>query len=229
MQLAVSLFRLPSLPYGYAALEPSIDARTMMLHHDKHHASYVEQLNTALQTFPELHGRSPAWLLLNLIKVPEPIRALVRHIAGGYVNHSLFWHAMSPTGGGEPIGALRQAIVRDFGSVQRLKTQFAVAGQQQFASGWVWLVRTQGEGGRLKVLSTAGHENPASHGYYPLLVNDVWEHAYYLTHQNRRAEYLERWWAVANWAEAARRYDAADQSAQHAWEDEGGRVYVAPT
>ena len=223
------LFCLPPLPYDHAALEPSIDARTMMLHHDQHHASYVEQLNTALQKFPELHGRSATWLLLNLIRVPEPVRAVVRHSAGGHVNHSLFWQAMAPSGGGEPSGALRRAVVRDFGSVQRLKTLFVLAGQEQFASGWVWLVKTQGEDGRLKVLRTAGHENPLSLGHTPLLVNDVWEHAYYLMHQNRRAEYLERWWSVANWSEAGRRYDACDQSAQHNWEDEGGRVYVAAT
>lgn len=223
----MSLFQLPPLPYDYAALEPAIDARTMVLHHDQHHGAYVEQLNTALEKFSGLHGHSATWLLSNLTKVPEPIRAAVRHSAGGHVNHSLFWRAMSP-GAEEPSGALKKAIVRDFGSVQRLKSLFEVAGHKQFASGWVWLVRNEMDG-KLKVITTAGHENPLLNGDYPLLLNDVWEHAYYLRHQNRRAEYLEGWWAVTNWKEAARRYDACERSTPASWEDEGGRLYVATT
>ena len=158
---------LPPLPYGHAALEPTIDARTMMLHHDKHHASYVEKLNAALENFPELQGRTATWLLLNLIKVPKEIRTTVRQNAGGHVNHSLLWRAMSPTGGDAPAGALADAIVRDFGSVEQLKARFAEAGQERFGSGWVWLARTQPEGGRLQVLSTFGHENPDAAGSLP--------------------------------------------------------------
>jgi Fe-Mn family superoxide dismutase len=217
---------LPPLPYEYAALEPSIDARTMMLHHDKHHASYVEKLNAALEKFPELQERTAIWLLLNLSKVPKEIRTAVRHNAGGHVNHSLFWKAMSPNGGDAPHGPLADAIVRDFGSIEQLKARFAEAGQQRFGSGWVWLARTQLEGGRLQVFSTFGHENPLLQDHYPILVNDVWEHAYYLKYENRRADYLRDWWAVANWEEAAQRYEGSD-SARDDWETEGGRLLVA--
>lgn len=218
---------LPALPYEYAALEPTIDARTMMLHHDKHHASYVEKLNAALETFPELQERTAMWLLLNLIKVPKEIRTAVRHNAGGHVNHSLFWRAMSPNGGDAPVGPLADAIVRDFGSVEQLKARFVEAGEQRFGSGWVWLARTQLEGGELQVFSTFGHENPLLQGHYPILVNDVWEHAYYLKYENRRADYLSAWWAVVNWEEAARRYEESDDSARDHWEVEGGRLLVA--
>jgi Fe-Mn family superoxide dismutase len=218
---------LPSLPYEYAALEPTIDARTMMLHHDKHHASYVEKLNAALEKYPELQERTAIWLLLNLIKVPKEIRTVVRQNAGGHVNHSLFWRAMSPNGSGAPAGPLADAIARDFGGVEQLKARFAEAGQQRFGSGWVWLARTQLDGGNLQVFTTYGHENPLLQGHYPILLNDVWEHAYYLQHQDRRADYLKGWWAVANWEEAARRYEHADHSAQGDWKSEGGRLLVA--
>lgn len=218
---------VPPLPYGYAALEPSIDARTMLLHHGRHHASYVEKLNAALEKFPDLQRRTAIWLLLNLIKVPKEIRTTVRQNAGGHVNHSLLWRAMSPTGADAPAGALADAIVRAFGSVERLKTRFAEAGQERFGSGWVWLVRTQPAGGRLQVLSTFGHENPMLQGHYPILVNDVWEHAYYLKYEHRRADYLESWWAVANWEEAARRYEDLDHAAGDSWEAEGGQLLVA--
>jgi Fe-Mn family superoxide dismutase len=205
---------LPPLPCEYAALEPSIDARTMMLHHDKHHASYVEKLNAALENFPELRERTAMWLLLNLIKVPKEIRTVVRHNAGGHVNHSLFWRAMSPNGDDAPAGPLADAIVRDFGSFEQLKARFAEAGEQRFGSGWVWLARAQLNGGRLQVYSTFGHENPLLQGHYPILLNDVWEHAYYLKYENRRADYLESWWAVANWEEAAQRYEGSELSTQ---------------
>lgn len=217
---------LPPLPYGYAALEPTIDARTMMLHHDKHHASYVEKLNAALEKFPELQGRTAIWLLLNLSKVPKEIRTTVRQNAGGHVNHSLLWRAMSPTGADAPAGALADAIVRDFGGVEQLKTRFAEVGQERFGSGWVWLARTQLGGGRLQVLSTFGHENPMLQGHHPILVNDVWEHAYYLKYENRRADYLESWWAVANWEEAARRYEGLDHAPADSWEAEGGQLLL---
>jgi superoxide dismutase, Fe-Mn family len=212
---------LPALPYAYAALEPTIDARTMMLHHDKHHASYVDKLNEALEKFPELQGRSAIWLLLNLIKVPKEIRTAVRHNAGGHVNHSLFWRAMSPAGGDAPAGPLADAIVRDFGGLEQLMARFAEAGQQRFGSGWVWLAKRQLEGGRLQVMSTFGHENPLLQGQYPILVNDVWEHAYYLKYENRRADYLKDWWAVANWQEAALRYEHSGHPDQDGSEAEG--------
>ena len=155
---------LPPLPYDYAALEPIIDARTMMLHHDRHHASYVEKLNAALEKFPELQERTAMWLLLNLIKVPKEIRTAVRHNAGGHVNHSLFWRAMFPSRDDAPAGALADAIVRDFGSLEQLKARFAEAGEKRFGSGWVWLARTQLTGGTLQVVSTFGHENPVGGG-----------------------------------------------------------------
>ena len=209
---------LPPLPYDYAALEPSIDARTMTLHHDNHHASYVEKLNATLEPFPELREHTAIWLLLNLIKVPKEIRTAVRHNAGGHVNHSLFWRAMAPNGSGAPAGPLADAIVRDFGSFTQLKARFAEAGEQRFGSGWVWLARTQSDSGKLQVYSTFGHENPLLQGHYPILLNDVWEHAYYLKYENRRAEYLESWWAVANWEEAAQRYEGSDLVTWDQWE-----------
>jgi len=199
---------LPALPYAHEALEPHIDARTMLLHHGKHHAGYVAALNAALQAFPDLQERSAPWLLLNPGKLPRAIRTAVRNNAGGHVNHSLFWQAMSPLeGGAPPTGALAIAIVRDFGSLAQFKLQFSEAGGKLFGSGWVWLVRVKKDGGRLQVCTTAGHDNPILEGRYPILVNDVWEHAYYLKHENRRAAYLDGWWSIANWKEAARRFE----------------------
>ncbi len=168
---------LPALPYAHAALEPQIDARTMMLHHDKHHASYVEKLNAALEKLPQLRERTAAWLLLNPGKIPEAARTAVRNNAGGHVNHSMFWRAMTPKGSSEPKGALADAIKRDFGSLAKFKTRFDDAGEKQFGSGWVWLVM-QKDGGKLEVLTTSGQDNPAAQGHYPLLLNVVWDHAY---------------------------------------------------
>jgi len=218
---------LPPLPYDYAALEPHIDAQTMMLHHDRHHASYVANLNSALEMFPELHAHNALWLLLNLDRVPHRIRTAVRNNAGGHVNHSLFWRAMSPAAGGAPAGPLADAIGRDFGSLDELKARFAEAGDKQFGSGWVWLARTQHDGGKLGVFTTSGHGNPLIQGHFPILVNDVWEHAYYLKYENRRGDYLKSWWPVVNWEEAARRFERSDHSAEREWEGEGGLV-VAP-
>jgi Fe-Mn family superoxide dismutase len=215
---------LPKLPYAYAALEPHIDARTMMLHHDKHHGTYVNNLNLALEKLPELQERSAVWLLRNLDKVPEDSRPAVHNNAGGHLNHSLFWRAMSPKGGAAPTGALGDAIKRDFGSFEQFKTQFENAGEKLFGSGWVWLVRAQKEGGKLQVYTTAGHDNPMMQGHFPLLLNDVWEHAYYRKHENRRADYLNRWWTIANWDEAARRFQVSEEGAQKDWEDEGKGV-----
>jgi Fe-Mn family superoxide dismutase len=215
---------LPALPYSLAALEPHIDARTMALHHGKHHASYVKSLNTALEKLPDLLQRQASWLLLNPGKIPEGIRASVRNNAGGHVNHSLFWRAMSPEGGGEPSGALADAIRRDFGGFDQFKTQFDAAGAKLFGSGWVWLARTQKDAGTLQVYTTAGHDNPLMQGHFPVLLNDVWEHAYYLKHENRRPDYLDGWWAVVDWAQASRRFALSDDSPHQEWESEGGLV-----
>jgi len=216
---------LPSLPYDYAALEPHIDAQTMMLHHDKHHASYVANLNSTLEKFPELHERNALWLLLNLSEVPQKIRTAVRNNAGGHVNHSLFWRAMSPAASG--AGPLADAIDRDFGSLEQFKVQFAEAGGKLFGSGWVWLARAQQDGGRLQVYTTSGHDNPLMQGHFPILVNDVWEHAYYLKYENRRGDYLKGWWSVVNWEEAARRFERSDLSPEQRWEGDGGLVLRA--
>jgi Fe-Mn family superoxide dismutase len=214
--------KLPSLPYDNAALGPHIDAQTMVLHHAKHHASYVTNLNAPLEQYPELHERTALWLLLNLREVPEKIRAAVRNNAGGHVNHSLFWRAMSQEASGAPAGPLAAAIDRDFGSLEQFKTQFAEAGGKLFGSGWVWLVRGRQDGGRLQVYTTAGHDNPLTRGYFPILVNDVWEHAYYLKYENRRSDYLDAWWTLANWKEAARRFTLYDDVAAQEWGGEGG-------
>jgi Fe-Mn family superoxide dismutase len=210
LETGQSRHRLPALPYDHAALEPHIDARTMTLHHDMHHASYVANLNSALEKYPELRERTAIWLLLNPGKIPAEARAAVRNNAGGHINHSLLWRAMTPGGGGEPTGALAEAIERDFGGLGKFKARFDEAGNKVFGSGWVWLARDQKEGGKLRVCTTAGHDNPLTQGHFPLLVNDVWEHAYYLKHENRRADYLKGWWSVVNWHEAARRFEHSE-------------------
>ncbi len=220
---------LPPLPYEHAALEPHIDARTMTLHHDKHHASYVANLNSALEKYPELRDRTAIWLLLNPSKIPEEARTAVRNNAGGHVNHSMLWRAMSPDGGGEPTGALADAIKRDFGSLKQFKARFDEAGEKLFGSGWVWLARTQQDGGRLQVYTTSGHDNPLMQGHFPILLNDVWEHAYYLKYENRRADYLKGWWPVVNWKEAAGRFEHSDHRAEGSWESEGGPLLKATT
>ena len=198
---------VPNLRYNYAALEPHVDARTMMLHHGRHHASYVANLNAALEPFPELHERTALWLLLNPGGIPEAARTAVRNNAGGHVNHSFFWRAMSPATRRVPEGALAEAIDRDFGSLERFKTRFAAAGESLFGSGWVWLTREREGSGRLQICTTSGHDNPLMRGQYPILVNDVWEHAYYLRYENQRDDYLKDWWAVVNWEEAARQFE----------------------
>jgi Fe-Mn family superoxide dismutase len=213
---------LPPLPYALSALEPSIDARTMMLHHGKHHAGYVASLNAALADFAELHARTATWLLLHSNQVPEKIRATVRNNAGGHVNHSLFWRAMAPDGGDAPTGPLADAIEHDFGSLDRFKTRFAEAGEKHFGAGWVWLARAQRDGGKLQVYTTSGHDNPLMQAHFPILLNDIWEHAYYLKYENRREDYLQAWWSVVNWAEAGQRFENSDHSAERDWEGEGG-------
>jgi Fe-Mn family superoxide dismutase len=218
---------LPALPYDTAALEPHIDAQTMELHHGQHHASYVAKLNAALESLPGLRGRSAIWLLCNLEKVPEAVRASVRNNAGGHVNHSMYWRAMSAAGGGAPAGPLADALRRDFGTLQNFKAEFDAAGAKLFGSGWVWLARSRGDGGKLVVLTSAGHDNPQMQDLFPILVNDLWEHAYYLKHQNRRPAFLEGWWQVTNWREAERRFAAAQAPAAQQLEDEDGTLLAA--
>ncbi|WP_253188107.1 superoxide dismutase [Leptolyngbya sp. 'hensonii'] len=197
-------FTVPPLPYAYNALEPHIDERTMRIHHDKHHAAYVATLNGAIARFPDLKGKSAEDLLKDLQAVPQEIRTTVRNHGGGHVNHTLFWSSMGPDGGGEPQGELGQAIKKQFGSFDSFKQQFNQAGMKCFGSGWAWLV--QDAQGQLKVMSTANQDSPLSEGLTPILGNDVWEHAYYLKYQNRRADYLTAWWNVVNWAVVDRRF-----------------------
>lgn len=205
----------------------------MSLHHDQHHASYVAKLNKALELAPELQRRSALWLLLNPEKIPAPIRAAVRNNAGGHVNHSQLWRAMCPPDGDGPGSALLSAIDGAFGGLEQLKAAFDEAGAGVFASGWVWLVLSHDNGGGLQIMTTSGHDNPLMQGHYPLLANDVWEHAYYLKHENRRLAYLNGWWPVVNWSEVNRRFDHAkrlekldfeDEQALQAWEGEGGHL-----
>jgi Fe-Mn family superoxide dismutase len=196
---------LPALPYDYSALEPYIDEQTMHLHHDKHHATYVTNLNNALKDQSEYASLSAEDLVRRLNEVPESIRTAVRNNGGGHVNHTMFWQIMKPQGGGEPTGALASAIQSAFGSFDALKTALNDAGAKRFGSGWAWLVLDRS--GKLSVTSTANQDNPLTDGLYPVLGNDVWEHAYYLQYQNRRPEYLNAWWNVVNWDEVARRYE----------------------
>jgi len=198
-------FELPQLPYAFEALEPYIDTDTMQIHHGKHHAAYVSNLNAALDKHPQLDGKSLEDLLSDLSSLPEDIRAAVRNNGGGHFNHSLFWQFMSPNGGGEPKGDLGKAIATAFGSLAAFKESFEKAGMSRFGSGWAWLGL---QNGKLAVISMPNQDVPMMEGLQPILGVDVWEHAYYLKYQNRRAEYLSNWWNVVNWEEAARRYDA---------------------
>ncbi len=216
---------LPPLPYAPSALEPHIKAHSLAVHHGQHHASYVKALNQALEKAPEqLQGRPAHWLLLNLDQVPLNIRDTVRNNAGGHLNHSTFWHSMSPGAGARLNGELGASIDQSFGSIEKFKTDFEAAGSKLFGSGWVWLVKSPNGDDRLRILTTTGHDNPLSQGYYPLLVNDVWEHAYYLQHENRRAEYLNGWWSVANWKEAGRRLARASHNVNMPWKAEGAQL-----
>jgi superoxide dismutase, Fe-Mn family len=198
-------FELPSLPYDHAALEPHIDARTMEIHHGKHHQAYVDNANKALEG-TEWADASVEDVLSAMGDLPEDKQAAVRNNAGGHANHSLFWQVMSPEGGGEPSGALADAIGETFGGVDALKETMTQNGVTRFGSGWTWLVW---DGSGLQAYSTANQDSPLMDGHVPLLGIDVWEHAYYLNYQNRRPDYLAAWWHVANWDEVGRRYDAA--------------------
>jgi superoxide dismutase, Fe-Mn family len=220
---------LPNLPYAVAALEPHISAHTMAVHHGQHHAGYVKALNLTLDTAPELlQGRPAHWLLLNLDLVPENIRSTVRNNAGGHLNHSMFWQSMSPGAGVTLKGALGEAIDQAFGSFARFKTNFEEAGNKLFGSGWVWLVKSRNGDDTLQILTTTGHDNPLTEGFYPLLVNDVWEHAYYLQHESQRSDYLKSWWSVANWTEAGRRLTRAGRSAELPWKAYGEELVAMP-
>jgi Fe-Mn family superoxide dismutase len=199
-------FELPPLPYDYAALEPHIDTQTMQLHHDKHHQTYVTNLNNALQGHP-FADLPVEEVLKRLNEVPENVRTAVRNNGGGHANHTMFWTIMGPNGGGAPTGDLASDIDATFGSFDALKAAVNDAGAKRFGSGWTWLVL--GQDGKLAVTSTPNQDSPLLDGNFPILGNDVWEHAYYLKYQNRRPDYLNAWWNVVNWAEVAKRYDQA--------------------
>ncbi|TLN18885.1 superoxide dismutase [bacterium] len=197
-------FELPQLPYAFDALEPWIDARTVEIHYTKHHATYLTNLNNALSSQPDLSRLSIERLLRDLNDVPEVIRTTVRNNGGGYYNHIVYWNVMGPNKGGNPVGTLAKAIETTFGSISSLKEQIEKAGLGRFGSGWAWLSkRTNGE---LVIHSTANQDTPLAEGLFPVIGVDVWEHAYYLKYQNRRAEYLTNWWNLVNWEEAERRY-----------------------
>ncbi len=202
-------YELPPLPYDYNALEPYIDTQTMQLHHDKHHQTYVTNLNNALQGNDQLASMPVDDLMRNISQVPENIRTAVQNNGGGHSNHSMFWTIMKPNGGGQPTGDLANAIQQAFGSFDAFKTAFNDAGTKRFGSGWAWLVLDQS--GKLQVISTANQDSPLMSGLYPVMGNDVWEHAYYLKYQNRRAEYLKAWWNVVNWAEVNKRFQSAQK------------------
>jgi Fe-Mn family superoxide dismutase len=191
-------YSLPALPYDFAALEPHVDAQTMQIHHGKHHQAYVNNLNAALEKAPELQGKKLADILANLSAVPEGIRTAVRNNGGGHWNHSAFWRLMGPGKGGTPSGALAKAFDASFGSFDKFKEQFAAAAMGRFGSGWAWVVK---DGAKLAIMSTANQDNPLMEGKTAILGLDVWEHAYYLKYQNRRADYIGAWWNVVNWAE----------------------------
>jgi Fe-Mn family superoxide dismutase len=199
-------FELPDLPYAFDALEPYIDARTMEIHHDRHHAGYTKKLNAAIEQHSDWQDRSISDILRNIDSVPEGIRTAVRNNGGGYANHDMFWKVMSPQGGGEPGGELGDAIKSAFGSFSDFRQKLNETAGGQFGSGWGWLVLS---GGSLKVYSTPNQDSPYMKGDVPLLGVDVWEHAYYLKYQNARPDYLEAWWNVVNWDEVTKRYSNA--------------------
>jgi Fe-Mn family superoxide dismutase len=208
----VADYTLPPLPYDFGALEPHIDAKTMEIHHDRHHAAYVNNLNTALKDHPEFQGKTIEALISNLGALPEAIRTAVRNNGGGHANHSMFWQIMKPDGGGEPSGALADAITKDLGGFAPFKEAFSKAATTRFGSGWAWLVVRDG---KLAVTSTANQDNPlmdvveAGQKGTPILGLDVWEHAYYLKYQNKRPDYIAAWWNTVNWDDVARRFAGA--------------------
>jgi Fe-Mn family superoxide dismutase len=196
-------FELPKLSYAYDALEPHIDARTMEIHHSKHHMAYVTNLNGAVEKTPELAGKTLEAMLGDLNSIPESVRMVIRNHGGGTYNHNLFWEVMSPKAGGAPKGDLATAIEASFSSFDQFKAEFEKAATARFGSGWAWLVK---KGASLAVTSSANQDSPLSEGQFPILGIDVWEHAYYLKYQNRRPEYITAWWNVVNWDAVAERY-----------------------
>lgn len=198
-------YSLIPLPYAYDALEPYIDRETMQFHHDKHHADYVNNLNDVASKYPQqLQNKSSQDLIKNLPALPSKIRTVVRNNGGGDVNHTMFWQIMSPQGGGKPTGELASAITKKFGSFEQFQTAFNESAPKVFGSGWVWLVLDKSK--QLKIITTPNQDNPLMQGLYPVMGNDVWEHAYYLTYRNQRAEYVKQWWNVVNWDEVNKRY-----------------------
>lgn len=195
------MFKLPDLGYGYDALEPHIDAKTMEIHHDKHHSAYVEKLNAALEKYPERQNKTIEGILSDIKNVPEDIRLAVQNSGGGHANHSLFWQIMKPGGSKDHHGKLADALRSTFGSLDDFKNKIADAAINRFGSGWAWLVIN---GDRLEVYSTANQDSPLMEGKKPIMGLDVWEHAYYLKYQNRRPEYIDAWWNVVNWDEVAK-------------------------
>jgi Fe-Mn family superoxide dismutase len=202
-------FELPKLPYAHDALEPHIDARTMEIHHSKHHAAYVTKLNAALEGNAGLQGKSLTEILANLTQVPENVRAAARNNGGGHFNHSLFWKVMKKGGGGQPTGELAKAIEASFGSFDTFRTKFSDAATAVFGSGWAWLSI---QGGKLAIESTPNQDNPAMRSVVPVLGLDVWEHAYYLHYQNRRPDYIAAWWNVVNWDQVAQNFADAKKA-----------------
>jgi superoxide dismutase, Fe-Mn family len=194
--------QLPALPYGFDALEPHIDAQTMQIHHGKHHQTYVNNLNAALEKYPNLQGKSIEELLKDINSIPEDIRTAVRNNGGGHVNHTMFWQIMGPGTGGAPTGAIADVISSTFGGFDAFKEQLTKAAVGRFGSGWAWLTKS---GGNFAIESTANQDSPLMEGKTPVLGIDVWEHAYYLKYQNRRPDYIGAWWNVVNWAEVNKR------------------------
>ena len=196
-------FTLPPLPYDFGALEPHIDAKTMEIHHGKHHQTYVNNLNAAIEKAPELANKSLDDLIRNVNKAPESVRTAIRNNGGGHWNHSMFWQIMAPNAGGEPAGNLGAAIKSAFGDFAKFREQFGAAGVGRFGSGWAWLINN---GGKLSITSTPNQDNPLMEGQKAILGLDVWEHAYYLKYQNRRPDYIQAWWNVVNWKEVEKRF-----------------------
>ncbi|MFM1801221.1 MAG: Superoxide dismutase [Planctomycetota bacterium] len=204
---AAAEYTLPALPYAFTALEPHIDAMTMEIHHDRHHAGYVKNLNAALADHPSLQGKPVEELLMNLKDLPAAIQTAVRNNGGGHYNHTLFWSIMAPDAGGQPKGKLAAAIGESFNGFDAFKAQLTDAAVKRFGSGWGWL--SVGKDGKLVISSSANQDNPVMEGATPILGVDVWEHAYYLKYQNKRPDYVSAWWHTINWAEVAKRYDMA--------------------
>ena len=196
-------YELPALPYAHDALEPFIDTMTMQIHHGKHHATYVTNLNAALEKYPDFQKYGVDDLIRRIADVPDAIRTAVRNNGGGHANHAMFWQIMAPKAGGDPSGPLADAIKASFGSFEAFKGEFKKAALGRFGSGWAWLVNT---GGKLTIESTPNQDSPAMEGKQAVMGIDVWEHAYYLKYQNRRADYVDAWWSVVNWSEVAKRF-----------------------